>query len=620
MSKKYITDVIKIDGQLLDGNGSAGTTNQVLVSTATGVDWVDGSGSGIIGGPYLPLTAGASYPLTGDLLTSGNIYLNNNKTIFSKNTSGSNYGLLTITSGNVIKLGAYDYTSAATQIGLGDNGSFLIGSSTVMKIDSSGNVGIGTTSPSPTYKLDVNGAIRTSGINGLYIDASAAFGDNSGGGLSILDLGSTRALRILGTTGGGWGNILLNPYGGYVGIGTTSPEQKLHLSGNFLLQNNNEIRYKDTGGTQRTITRVNSSNELEIGWSGNGPVKFMGGGTYTERMRVHTNGNVGIGTTSPGAKLDVAGTAIIGSSSGTGTLTLGNTLSNSGSIMKMLGYTSVYKNWQLGNGLPTGGVFSITPSTTNGGTTFTTPSFVIDTNGNVGIGTTSPSAKLHVVDGAESLYFSSSLGNNFRGINLAGTNPSVRLDGFGDTFILSALGTGLAIWDETAGAYRLSILNNGNVGIGTTSPAEKLSIFGGNILVDGAYSILGSGNGIRLGRSGNTSKGFTQDFAGNVNAQIFWGTGVYITSSSTDPYGQETVSVPGGDLYVTGEVGIGTTTPQSKLQVAGGVQMADDTATASADKVGTLRYRADANNSYVDMCMQTGASTYEWINIVQNNW
>jgi hypothetical protein len=72
-----------------------------------------------------------------------------------------------------------------------------------------------------------------------------------------------------------------------------------------------------------------------------------------------------------------------------------------------------------------------------------------------------------------------------------------------------------------------------------------------------------------------------------------------------------------GDIF---GVGIGTEIPQSKLQVAGGVQMADDTATASASKVGTLRYRADANNSYVDMCMQTGASTYEWINIVQNNW
>ena len=48
-----------------------------------------------------------------------------------------------------------------------------------------------------------------------------------------------------------------------------------------------------------------------------------------------------------------------------------------------------------------------------------------------------------------------------------------------------------------------------------------------------------------------------------------------------------------GDILMTGsgKVGIGTTVPQSKLQVAGGIQMADDTATASATKVGTMRYR-----------------------------
>ena len=69
-----------------------------------------------------------------------------------------------------------------------------------------------------------------------------------------------------------------------------------------------------------------------------------------------------------------------------------------------------------------------------------------------------------------------------------------------------------------------------------------------------------------------------------------------------------------------GNVGIGVTGPQSKLQVAGGIQMADDTDTASAAKVGTLKYRVSGNNSYVDMCMQTGATTYAWINIVQNNW
>jgi hypothetical protein len=49
MSKKYTTNFLE------DTNGSTGSANQVLVSTASGVDWVDGSGSGIIGGPYLPV-------------------------------------------------------------------------------------------------------------------------------------------------------------------------------------------------------------------------------------------------------------------------------------------------------------------------------------------------------------------------------------------------------------------------------------------------------------------------------------------------------------------------------------------------------------------------------------
>jgi hypothetical protein len=70
----------------------------------------------------------------------------------------------------------------------------------------------------------------------------------------------------------------------------------------------------------------------------------------------------------------------------------------------------------------------------------------------------------------------------------------------------------------------------------------------------------------------------------------------------------------------TGNVGIGTTAPAAKLDVNGGVRVADDAATASATNVGTLRYRTSGNNSYVDMCMQTGAATYAWVNIVQNNW
>ena len=55
MAIKKINTDLQIEAGLLDNDGNSGSANQVLVSTSTGVDWVDGSGSGIIGGPYLPL-------------------------------------------------------------------------------------------------------------------------------------------------------------------------------------------------------------------------------------------------------------------------------------------------------------------------------------------------------------------------------------------------------------------------------------------------------------------------------------------------------------------------------------------------------------------------------------
>lgn len=46
----------------------------------------------------------------------------------------------------------------------------------------------------------------------------------------------------------------------------------------------------------------------------------------------------------------------------------------------------------------------------------------------------------------------------------------------------------------------------------------------------------------------------------------------------------------------------------------------DNTDAASSANVGQFRYRKSGNNSYIDLCMQTGAATYEWINVKQNNW
>jgi len=48
--------------------------------------------------------------------------------------------------------------------------------------------------------------------------------------------------------------------------------------------------------------------------------------------------------------------------------------------------------------------------------------------------------------------------------------------------------------------------------------------------------------------------------------------------------------------------------------------LTNNTDPASASNVGSLRYREVGNNSYIDLAMRTGVSSYAWINIVQNNW
>ena len=88
-------------------------------------------------------------------------------------------------------------------------------------------------------------------------------------------------------------------------------DENITLTGsgkNIVLDNSNELRSKDTSGTQRTIARVQSGNTLQYGWSGAGNVEFKGGGSYTTRMAISSsNGYIGIGEsfTTPSAALHI---------------------------------------------------------------------------------------------------------------------------------------------------------------------------------------------------------------------------------------------------------------------------------------------------------------------------
>jgi len=105
--------------------------------------------------------------------------------------------------------------------------------------------------------------------------------------------------------------------------------------------------------------------------------------------------------------------------------------------------------------------------------------FYDDTNNRVGIGTTTPSTKFHVVGQTRASSFSSANGTS--------GGPAYRFESDTNTGTFRPAADNYAI--TTGGSERLRIDANGNVGIGTTSPASKLEVSGGDIRVTGGSFI-----------------------------------------------------------------------------------------------------------------------------------
>ena len=84
-------------------------------------------------------------------------------------------------------------------------------------------------------------------------------------------------------------------------------------SKNIVLNYGNEIRTKDSNGTERTVLRA-ASNKLQYGWSYNGAVEFMGGGSYSPRITIQTDGTVLQTTTTIDGTLGIGGSSPVSTS------------------------------------------------------------------------------------------------------------------------------------------------------------------------------------------------------------------------------------------------------------------------------------------------------------------
>ena len=153
------------------------------------------------------------------------------------------------------------------------------------------------------------------------------------------------------------------------------------------------------------------------------------------------------------------------------------------------------------------------------------------------------------------------------------------------------------IWDDTKKQLQLSRATDAsNVGLSVSKH-----------ITTGSYLYTNDGNAV-----------FQSAHIKTITNAVFEITNTSVGAYSAMSFG--TKNIEAVRIAPNQNVGFGLTDPKSRVHSAGGIQCGDDTAVASADKVGTTRYRATANASYVEMCMQVGASSYSWVAIVTNTW
>ncbi len=320
-----------------------------------------------------------------------------------------------------------------------------ISSSEKMRLDASGNVGIGTATPSAklsvvgTAKIGEGAASNSAKLMVNTVSGAAAgiqlFQDGNESWV-IENPASTTALTFA-NSGTERMRIAAN---GYVGIGTNAPDSKLHVAGTggegFVTVSDNTqatIRLSMSGGAQSDFTMTDLATILRT--NAGQPLLFST--NATERMRIDTSGNVGIGTTAPATKFVVSNSGAAGIEFDPAT----------GIIQTYNRATTAYTDL-VTSGLQQRFFSGSSPA----------ERMRIDSSGNVGIGTTAPAYKLDV----------SATGNISGRVKTSGALNAFYMEDAGTTAGALYIGSVGNDWRVVTGSNeRMRIDASGNVQVGT---------------------------------------------------------------------------------------------------------------------------------------------------------
>ncbi len=411
-------------------------------------------------------------------LNSSGIIVSGNATVLGNlNVTGTSYlGDVTLTSDNI---------TVNNVLSKDGNISFYNDSgSEKVRITQDGKVGIGTTDPGNS-DLMVSGGISNGAGQG---DSDVWVGESLSRNLVLAWKDAATDYAVVETFGGS-GALALQTAGGNVGIGTASPAAKLDvLTGST--NNDMNIVFNETGTDQQKILFQEADlNYFGIFHNGsasnpNNKLTFQAADGNDGKLDVNAltilqSGNVGIGTTNPEKKvvIDVGNAAVDGLQiigSDTPYFMIGNSTSSQNLVLGKVGEDGDYSNFATsGDGVvrASQGDLILTARNTNGNILFgtnnsDTEKMRIDTSGRVGIGTASPATTLDI-NGTLTV---GNIGDNSHIIINAANNKSaiIGVQDDGDQ----------GFYVQTNGSYRVSVNQNGRVGIGTTSATQKLDVEG----------------------------------------------------------------------------------------------------------------------------------------------
>ncbi len=652
---------------------------------------------------------------------------------------GSNANTHTVSNYSILSNGGGMFFNAAS----GNNVYFRINNSDKAVITSAGNLGIGTSSPATLLHIYNTSNASASGQETLRLTSthtSATIGSGASINFTDLTFPSNVSSFIRDYTfgpantglafGAGWPNASIKMVidgSGNVGVGTSTPSSKLSVVGTSTMnalgintvsgpffplevqsdQNGPVINMRSRAGgnvgfqfsiADSSVT-TNNYNKAGLFYSGDGS-NFGRGSLFLvnnntadnsnatiadARLAILSGGNVGIGTTTPGSKLDVWGNLNVGTSStpalfvntATGKVGIGTTTpsaklevySSTNSVLALDGYGT---RWTI---------------TSAGSNTLWFQNSTTGTNNmrltNTGLGvmtgaSIAPAASLHAGIFTSGVSEVLRLTNAYTATN--GTGASMMFNVNRTTSgLTNVAGVAGLITDVTDNAYkgaltfytadnttpveRMRIDNVGNVGIGTTTPSAKLAIAGtsGSAVdlftvassTNARYLTVTSAGGIGFGTGAITGmatfapvtdntngiitiaskNGSTQNNTLTLTANQGGGGELFSTNSFNMTISQGTFNVKtssGGVTVLTvnnsrASVGIGTTTPNDKLQVIGDIRVGTSTSNGcikSFDGTGIIgtcssdeRLKtdiADLSDGMLDKLVNLKVVTYRW--------